>query len=281
MKTKIIKTKIAGLLLGLMTLFIGLPSASAIITTFQSGTGGNYSGLTDTYVDYQGGNNNNNYGGSGYLYAYNRTADLPDQKTAMLNFDMSSIAGPVVVTSSTLSIFVGANAERTGGYIQTYNLYAITRSGLIFGTSNGATETGAVSFSAAAYGSTGWGTLNTGTNGPVPGEDYSNSLLGTFTLTSANVGNGYVSMSLDSSTVASWINTPGTNFGFVIAAATDATHDQVLIFSSENVYGSAVAPRLEFDYTAIPEPGTTAMLGLAALALGFHHSRRRRNLGHL
>jgi len=282
MNTKITKTGIASFLLGIMTLFVGLPSASAIITTFQSGAGGNYSGLTDTYVDYQG-DPDANWGGRGLMIAYYRTGDTPDQKTSMLNFDMTSIASPVVVTSATLALGVYGNEERTGGYSQTYNLYAITRPGLNFGTSIGVPEDGAVSFSAAAYepvSSVGWGTSNLGTHGPVPGEDYSNVLLGTFTLTDANFVSAYVYINLDPTIVTSWINSPGTNYGFVITAEMNPIHDQALFFSSENQYGSEAAPALIFEYTAVPEPGTTAMLGLAAaLALGFHRPRRRQKLG--
>lgn len=276
MKTEIIKTKVVGLVLSMMILFVGFPSASAAVTVFQSGTDGNYNGLTDTYVDYQG-DVNANWGGRNLMLVYNKTNDSPEQKTAMLNFDMSSIAEPVVVSSATLSILVAGNVERTSGYSQTYNLYAITRSGLNFGTSIGVPEIGAVSFSAAAYDPTtplGWGSLNTGTNGPVPGENYSNTLLGSFTLTDANVNTGRVSISLNASTVASWINSPSTNYGFVITAAIDPAHDQAIIYSSENDF--TAAPWLEFEYTAVPEPATATMLGLAAFALGFHQLRRGR-----
>jgi len=274
--TTIKHPKFLGILLAAITLLAGLPSASAIITTFQSGVSGNYSGLTDTYVDYQG-DADANWGARNLMLAYNLTGDAPKQKTALLNFDMTSIAGPVTVNSSTLSIYVEGNAERTGGYSQTYNIHAITRSGLNFGTANGTPENGAVSFSAAEYDPTtpvGWGTLSTGTNGPVPGEDYSNSVLGTFTLTSANLSGARVYMSLDTATVASWINTPGTNYGFVIAAVADPAHDQAIIYSSaENV---VFAPWLEFDHTAIPEPGTLGMLGLGALITVVLGGRRRR-----
>ncbi len=274
MKNHIRNTTLASLALVLTAWLFGMPSASAVITTFQSGVGGNYNGLTDTYVDYQG-DVNANWGGRTLMLAYNDGG--ASQKTSFLNFDLTSITAPVTVNSGTLSVYVEGNAERTGGFSQTYNLYAILRSGLNFGTSNGVPENGTVAFSASAYDPvtpTGWGSLNTGTNGPVAGEDYSNTLLGSFTLTSANVSESRVFLSLNNSTVASWINSPSSNYGFVITAVADALHDQAIIYTAQE--NQFYAPRLVLDTTVIPEPGTAALLGLGAVVILFRFRKGKR-----
>lgn len=250
------------------------PTAFAETANFQSGTGGNYTGLTDTYVDYQG-DVDANWGARGLMLAFNDGGG--SQKTSLLNFDLTSISGPVTVDAATLSIYVEGNAERTGLFSQTFNVYSILRSGLDYGTSDGVAETGAVSFAAAAYDPTtpiGWGTANIGTNGPVAGEDYSASVLGTFTLTSANVSGARVLISLDNATVGSWINTPSSNNGLIITAVASAGDQAIIYSSAEN---SFFAPAFDITYTAVPEPGVTWFLGMSGLVVVATRVYRRRS----
>ena len=266
MKTTLRNNTLAGLTLALMTWLVGMPSASAVITTFQSGVGSAYAGLTDTYTEYQSGYQNYNWGGYNKSLIYNNGGG--SEKVALLNFALTSIAPSVSVNSATLSLTFAGLAERTGGFSQTYEAYAILRSGLNFGTGAPAIQNGTVSFSASSYDPTtptGWGSSNTGTNGPVAGQDYSNILLGSFALTSANVNESVVSFSLNSSTVASWINTPLSNYGFVIVSVADALHDQAQFYSAQE--NQVYAPRLVIDTTAIPEPGTAALLGLGTVMM--------------
>ena len=270
MKTTLRNNTLAGLTLALMTWLVGMPSASAVITTFQQGEAG-YTGQTDAYTEYQGGGSTFNYGGSLTMLVYESSGS---KKSAFVRWDMSSITSPVTVNSASLSLFI------TSPVTATYNLYPILRPGLNFGTADAAPQNGTVSYSAAAYDPTtpvGWGSSNTGTQGPVSGQDYGTTSIGSFSVTPSTAGR--LSFSLDASTVASWINSPSSNYGFVITAP-GGVADQITIYTAETtIYTIPRVPILTFDYTAVPEPATATMLGLATLALGFHHSRSRRKFG--
>jgi hypothetical protein len=180
-------------------------------------------------------------------------------------FDLSSIEEPVVVNSASMSITVAGDPSRPSDFNLNCYIYPILRSGLDFGSGNASVDTGALTFNSAAYNTVGWGNSNTGNYGPVAGEDYGSTAIGSFTLTGANAATAVVNFSLDSATVASWINNPSSNYGFVIVAdATAQGGSQLVIYTGNE--GIPFRPELTIDAQAVPEPASMALLGLGAVA---------------
>ena len=249
------------------TWFVGAPAVSAATYTFRQGVDG-YTGASSTYTEYQPAEAQSyNYGSKPSLLVYTPNGEDPPRKTGFMLFDLTSVDDPLAVNSATLSIAVAGDPIRTPGYSLTYNVYSILRPGLNFGNSNGVSQNGALSFNAASFDSIspiGWGLDNTGTYGPVAGQDYGTTSIGSFTLTNANINESFLSFNLDNATVASWINNPATNYGFVIVA--DAGGDQAIIYTG-NEGGAIYRPQLTIDAQAIPEPGSLTLLGLGAVAI--------------
>jgi hypothetical protein len=268
MKTNSKGKMVASLTLGVTMWLVGAPASLATVYTFRQGVNG-YTGASSTFTEYQPAEAQSyNYGSRTVMLVYTPAVADPPQKVAFMRFDLSSISSPVSVASASMTIGVAGDPIRQPGYSLTYNIYPILRPDLNFGSSNGAAENGALSFNAASYDPTspiGWGSLNTGNYGPVAGQDYSMTSIGSFTLTDANVNESFVTFSLSSSAVASWINNPSTNYGFVIVA--DAGGDQAIIYTG---YESEVyRPVISIDATAIPEPTIAGLLGLGMVAFTF------------
>ena len=277
MKTNNKGNMVASLALVATAWFVGAPAVSAAIYTFKQGVDG-YTGASSTFTEYQPAEAQSyNYGSRTSLLVYTPNGEDPPRKTGFMMFDLTAVEEPVAVNSASLTICVAGDSIRQPGYSLTYNIYAIQRSGLNFGSSNGVSQNGTVSFNAASFDSTspiGWGLSNTGNYGPVAGQDYSTTSIGSFTLTNANIGESFVTFNLDSATVASWVNSPSTNYGFVIVA--DAGGDQAIIYTG-NESGAIYRPQLTFDAVSIPEPGSVTLLGLGMVALAGWRWKARRS----
>ncbi len=276
MKTNNKGNMVACLTLAVTTWLVGAPAVSAATYTFRQGVNG-YSGASSTYTEYQpAAAQSYNYGGRTLMLVYTPNGGDPPRKTGFMMFDLTSVESPVAVSSASLLITVAGNPGRLPGYEITYNLYPILRPGLNFGSSNGVSENGTLTFNSSFFDSTspiGWGSSNTGNYGPVAGQDYGLTSFGSFTLTDANVGQSFVTIGLNSTTVASWINNPSTNYGFVIVA--DAGGDQAVIYTG-NESGAIYRPQLTFDAVSIPEPGSLGLLGLGAFILVARRFKTRR-----
>lgn len=276
MKTNSQRKMVAGLALAVLTWLVATPASQAATYTFRQGVAG-YSGATSTYTEYQPAEAQSyNYGGRTFMLVYTPTGVGAPQKVGFSRFDLTSVTAPVTVDSASLTIAVAGDPIRVPGYSLTYNVFSILRPGLDFGSSVGAEENGTVTFNASFFDSSspiGWGVANTGNYGPVAGEDYGLTSIGSFTLTNANINESFVTFNLDTSVVASWINSPSTNYGFVIVA--DAGGDQAIIYTG-NEAGEVYRPQLVIEATAIPEPASAALLALGGTAFLFVCRKTRR-----
>lgn len=88
-----------------------------------------------------------------------------------------------------------------------------------------------------------------------------------------NATSRYVSWSIPSSLVQTWIDDPSSNNGLFFLSTTTSLWQDLQFASRENPLG--LPPRLQFNL--VPEPSSSLLLGTAVLALvGFYWQRRMR-----
>ncbi len=253
------------------------PLGAAVTYELRQGVN-SYSGQTSSYISSYAIQQNN--GANNLIQSLNWTQRPGNGNSiiAFMRWDLSHLESVTAIANATLQLEIAGRAGRTGTYSSTYYLYPILRTGLNFGTGSFSNaQEGEISYSAASYSATpgnaiGWGNSQSGTSGPVAGEDYATTPIGSFTLTSANAVNGPITLSLDNEAVASWINAPSGNNGFVIIGADQPWEpiDTVIIRSGYHATES-FRPLLTFE--VVPEPGSYTLLGAGAL-LAFLLRRR-------
>ena len=103
------------------------------------------------------------------------------------------------------------------------------------------------------------------------------SLSGTATVGNA-VGSTYTFASQSGmvADVQSWLNTPASNFGWLLKSASETAGTITArgFFSSE-AFSASQRPTLTVDFTPVPEPGTFSLLAVASVAV-FTFRRRGR-----
>ncbi len=156
------------------------------VVSFQQGTNG-YAGMVDAHIRSDA--TTTNYGGATTLLIDGK----PDY-SALLKWDLSAIPAGKTVTAVTLTFNVVAASS------QVYELYALKRDW---------SESEAT-----------WVTANSTTNWSTAGasnttSDRESTVLGT--LSSASTGTKTITLNASGiAKVQSWVNTPSTNFGFVV-----------------------------------------------------------------
>lgn len=107
-----------------------------------------------------------------------------------------------------------------------------------------------------------------------PGGDFDPSVSGTGAIGIVdNTAYTFGSQSGLVADVQNWLNSPGTNFGWILRAANESMPSNAREFASGENLTSSRWPTLTVEYTAVPEPGS---LMLAAVALVFASSARAR-----
>jgi len=93
-----------------------------------------------------------------------------------------------------------------------------------------------------------------------------------------NVGYSWNSTAALVSDIQSWLDTPSTNFGWMLVNADEINTSTFRVFYSRQTATAAWRPQLSITYEVIPEPGAVALLGGAALACGALNRARRGGL---
>ncbi len=248
-------------------------AATAVTYEFRNGVNG-YNGQSSSYISSYSPDNNS--GGLAYVQALNWTVRNGHSVIAFMRWDLSDVDGSAGIAQASLQLTIDGREQRSAtGYSATYNLYPVLRAGLDYGNGNGAVPVeGAISYSSALYSSDpekriGWGTSGTITKGPVAGEDYSDVLLGSFTLTADNTTRTTMTIALDPEVIASWVNNPSTNYGFIIIGEPQSPYDvDSVLIRTEGQTTVEWRPYLQVE--TIPEPGAVALLlGGSVLFFGY------------
>jgi hypothetical protein len=113
-----------------------------------------------------------------------------------------------------------------------------------------------------------------------PGGDFAGSASASAVVgTTLNGMNSWLSTPSLVSDVQGWLDSPGSNFGWLMVNADEATANTGRTFYSRNVATAAFHPQLEITYEAIPEPSaaTIALAGVAACVMASAGGRTRRD----
>jgi hypothetical protein len=231
--------------------------------------------------------NNSNGEGPGIFAGTNGTSS---PRRGLISFDLSLIPAGSIITDVQLTLTLGqiagsgGNGAAVSSFPRTISLYELTQnwgegttgntSALIGGTGQGfAAGTGDATWNSAAHSVTLWNT---------PGGDYNPTASSTLTMaTGAVAGNSFTWLSTETmvADVQGWLNSPSTNFGWIMINA-DETGSQTFFSFYTSEWGeksggnAAQEPVLQITYT-VPEPTACALAGLGALALFGRRTARR------
>lgn len=286
--------------------------ASAATVTYQNGTndpftGNPYTGTQNTYIDSAGDYPSSgvyshlyNFGASGVVFIVADGTYAPNPvrvRRGLFRFDISSMLGhvnPANITGGTLTLYLDpngyyANGSGAGsGYNNPANSLeadAITdaNAGWQQGDKDGDTTTtgGSTWDSQNEY----WGSTNTnwaGSHGlETAGTDYDNANpLGTYTLP-ASVGGAPIPMTFNvsASLLQHWLT--DTNAGVLLrltnedmnTANSEWDQTQIVRTGSKN-WAATYYPKLQIDYSPVPEPATAALVLIGGGLLALRRRRR-------
>jgi hypothetical protein len=108
-----------------------------------------------------------------------------------------------------------------------------------------------------------------------PGGDFATSASAATSVgTTTNVGYVWSSPTM-AGDVQAWLNSPSTNFGWLLLNADETSANTFRAFYSRNVATASLRPQLEITY-AVPEPAAAMLMGVACAALSARRRRRDR-----
>jgi hypothetical protein len=272
MKTHLSCAFLAVMLLTLVLLAGPAPAASVM---FQEGING-YSGTSDTWLGYN--DDFENFGNDWDIHVRHDTYGSVDDRVTLIRFNLSSLPANAVITSASLSLL----------YYDDYNISSsdsltVTASRMLKSWTEGTggkddARTGAAWYYQYAYpDTTQW------YNGGARGVNQDRLANPDASVTLYDINNSYAWATFSGSgitaSVANWYANPSQNFGWVMDySAYSDSMDGAIFHSSE--YSTSPAdyvwrPRLQIDYSIVPEPGSLVLLaGIALTALLYWRQKR-------
>ena len=212
---------------------------------------------------------NNNSNGAGPLFS-GRTNTTPAVvlRRAFVAFGLTSIPSGSTVDSVTFSL---TQVKSRAATAEIYGLHRVSAA-WGEGTSNGIGQ-GA----APTPGDATWNFRQFSTTNPLswttPGGDFV-ATSGIATIGTVNNTYTFSSQLGLVADVQNWVNTPASNFGWILMPENETDNRDAREFGSRE---SALneRPTLTVNFTAVPEPGSLVLLGAVALVASAYQSRRR------
>jgi hypothetical protein len=219
-------------------------------------------------------NVNNSSGGGNGLFAGTNGTSSP--RRALIAFDIvDSVPAGANVTGVQLTLTLGQIAGMAASSSATIGLFDVSED---WGegtaeTSNPLTDSigGQGQGAMATGGDATWNDSFYSTTSPTAwthaGGDFSGTASASNTITNAILGNTYTWGSTTGivSDVQAWLDTPSSNFGWMLKNSDETDATTFLAFYSRNTATASFHPQLTITYTAVPEPSSIV---LSLLAIG-------------
>lgn len=248
-------------------LFLGAGNALASVVTI---------GTTQDTTIY--GNNVNNSAG-GAIGMFSGTDGNSSVKRALAEFDIAdNVPAGSTITGVQLTLFLAQVAGNVTSGTATIGLHRLTDSWGEGTTGAGQLISADGQGFAANTGDATWANRFFSSTSPTPWTSAGGDFISTVsasTVVGATVNTGYSWLSTPTlvADVQGWLDTPSTNFGWLLQNADEVDMKTFRAFYTREESNSALQPQLQITYTAVPEPDSLSLLGLGALAL-FHRRRK-------
>jgi hypothetical protein len=216
---------------------------------------------------YGGTVNNSNGAGPGM---FSGTDGTPSKLRALIDFDLSSVPSGATITNVQLTLFLGMVPGGSGGPVNsTIGLNKIaafwnegttgSTATMIGGTGAGfPANDGDATWNARLFSAT-TPTLWTTLGGDYPASASASAIVGN----TLNVGYTWNSTAALVADVQSWLNTPASNFGWMLVNADETSSRTFRAFFTREASNTAMRPQLQITY-AVPEPSGIVLSILAA-----------------
>lgn len=253
------------------------PNTDAAVVTFYRGATNdfttNYNGVKDTST--ASNVSNNNFGAATTLYVGRNNG-----RSALILFDLSSLAGQVNVNSATLTFQRTGAATAADFTISLYSMFD-TNAGWVEGTGDGNAPgpTGSATYSSFAYDpqtSTQWKNADNTGIANITSTYGVSTLISSQTYTTTTTE---LSFAIPIEIITEWINSPSANAGLILVPTGSTVNNMIASFGSSEDALFGNRPALTLDYTVVPEPATAMYLlfgGMVAFLAG-----RRREAHHI
>ena len=214
---------------------------------------------------------NNNSNGTGNLFSGRTNTGL--LRRALLEFNLSGIPSGSTIDSVSLSLTQTRLApDPTAETFELHRVSAAWGEGTSTGTGAGG-EGGA-----PTPGDATWNFRQFSTTAPLswtsPGGDFA-ATSGIATIGIMNIAYTFSSQPGLVADVQNWVNTPTSNFGWILKPANETINRDARRFGSRESPLNQ-QPTLTVNFTAVPEPSSMVFLGAAALLVSAHNYRSRR-----
>jgi PEP-CTERM motif len=211
-------------------------------------------------------NESNNNNGAGNLYT-GVAGSVVGIRRALLQFDIASSI-PVGSTINSVSLRLTQTRHGPNAIVESMEIRPLLAfwgegTGANAGTGNAPTA-GAVTWNFREFNTNAWSPG--GSFGPASGS-------ASFGLTNftATTFSSQPAMVTD---VQSWLNTPATNFGWLLKYVNETTGFGAREIASKENATASWRPQLTIDFTPIPEPSSMTLLAMAAMATTRFRRRR-------
>jgi hypothetical protein len=194
---------------------------------------------------------------------------MASPRRALMGFDIAgNLPAGAVVQSVSLKLVLGLSAGSSSPTIDLFRVTSNWNEGTaqtpsippdsVSGQGSGvAATTGDATWNARMFNTANWTTA---------GGDFATPSSASLQIVGTTVGTSYIwnSTALLVSDVQSWLDSPATNFGWILVNQSETTSQTAKVFYSRNTATATLRPELTIAY-AVPEPSTIwlAVLGVA------------------